>query len=400
MRDFKSSLRPVVTRLKTRLGIAAPATGPAGGREALEGQDRKLRQVRQRVAAEEEKLSALRENLAVARREAASSSLGGGAPVFFLTGRAKSGTSWLMRMLDAHPEVLCKGEGLFFGRGYLRRKYDGEGENVKVQRTSLYSVIADSEPLRSWVGRSVWTRGDDVEEHMVNLTGLATDYFLKRRLLETGKKIVGDKTPFTGTEFVHEVAAIRPDAKLIHIIRDGRDVAVSSMHHVWNNARHEGGIHDLTEAEIQNREDYRADPEAFLAAGRSIFAGRQLAGTAKNWAEMLGRARQDGPALLGDNYAEVRYEDLLLRPEKELTRLLRLLGADASEEAVGACVEAGSFARWTKGRERGQEDSAAFMRKGVAGDWENVFTEEDKRAFKEAAGDTLVQLGYEKDNDW
>lgn len=401
MRDFKSSLRPVVTRLKTRLGIAAPTVGPAGGREALEGQERKLRQARQRVAAEEEKLSALRENLDRARKEAVSSSLiGGGAPVFFLTGRAKSGTSWLMRMLDAHPEVLCKGEGLFFGRGYTRRKYDGEGEKVKVQRTSLYSVIADSEPLRAWVGRSVWTQGDDVEEHMVNLTGLATDYFLKRRLSETGKKIVGDKTPFTGTEFVHEVAEIRPDAKLIHIIRDGRDVAVSSMHHVWNNARHEGGIHDLTDGEIQNREDYRADPQAFLASGRSIFAGRQLAGTAKNWAEMLGRARQDGPELLGDNYAEVRYEDLLSRPEEELGRLLRLLGADASEEAVSACVEAGSFARWSRGRERGQEDSAAFLRKGVAGDWENVFTEEDKRAFKEAAGDTLVQLGYEKNNDW
>jgi hypothetical protein len=115
---------------------------------------------------------------------------------------------------------------------------------------------------------------------------------------------------------------------------------------------------------------------------------------------MLGRARKDGPELLGENYAEVRYEDLLSRPEEELGRLLRLIGADASKGAVRACVEAGSFERWSKGRERGKEDSAAFLRKGVAGDWKNVFTEEDKRVFKEAAGDVLVELGYEKDNDW
>jgi len=36
----------------------------------------------------------------------------------------------------------------------------------------------------------------------------------------------------------------------------------------------------------------------------------------------------------------------------------------------------------------------------VAGDWRNVFTEEDKRIFKEAAGDLLVELHYEKDNEW
>src|SRR5829696_192864 len=34
----------------------------------------------------------------------------GNTPVFFVTGVGKSGTSWLMRMLDSHPEILCQGE--------------------------------------------------------------------------------------------------------------------------------------------------------------------------------------------------------------------------------------------------------------------------------------------------
>jgi hypothetical protein len=51
------------------------------------------------------------------------------------------------------------------------------------------------------------------------------------------------------------------------------------------------------------------------------------------------------------------------------------------------------------GRRRGQE-AASFFRKGIAGDWKNVFTEQDKRVFKAAAGDLLVELGYEENNDW
>jgi hypothetical protein len=79
---------------------------------------------------------------------------------------------------------------------------------------------------------------------------------------------------------------------------------------------------------------------------------------------------------------------------------LRFLGADAGEETVRRCVVSAGFERWAKGRKRGEEDSKAFLRKGIAGDWKEVITEEDKRIFKEAAGDLLIRLGYEKDDDW
>lgn len=50
--------------------------------------------------------------------------------------------------------------------------------------------------------------------------------------------------------------------------------------------------------------------------------------------------------------------------------------------------------------DRGEEDPGNFYRKGIAGDWMNTFTEKDKRVYKETAGDLLVRLGYEFDNDW
>jgi hypothetical protein len=64
------------------------------------------------------------------------------------------------------------------------------------------------------------------------------------------------------------------------------------------------------------------------------------------------------------------------------------------------CVEAADFERVSGGRKRGEEDSSSLFRKGVAGDWRSVFTERDKRVFKEAAGELLIKLGYEDDDQW
>jgi hypothetical protein len=191
-----------------------------------------------------------------------------------------------------------------------------------------------------------------------------------------------------------------PEAKVIHVIRDGRDVAVSAIHHYWNRERpsEEGG--ELPARDRDKRDRYREDPEAFLASGESIFAESAIKHNAEVWASNVGSAHRDGLTVLGDNYAEVRYEDLLERPEQELGRILRFLGVSADKEVVGRSVMAESFEKRSGGRKRGQEDSTSARRKGVTGDWKNVFTERDKALFKEFAGELLVELGYEKDNSW
>jgi hypothetical protein len=96
----------------------------------------------------------------------------------------------------------------------------------------------------------------------------------------------------------------------------------------------------------------------------------------------------------------VRYEDLLERPYREVGRLLGFLGVDARESVVERCVDSASFEKLSRGRERGEEDPSSFYRKGIAGDWKNYFTEEDRRVFKEEAGELLIRLGYEEDLDW
>src|SRR5215204_1999399 len=345
------------------------------------------RQTRRRIAIKDAEIAALRRELARMRGEYVQPIVGN-TTVFFVVGQQKSGTTWLMRMLESHPEILCKGEGRFFGKGWRResvKQTDG-----KRPPSSLYNAVLDADYLRLWVERSVWSRDDDPDEHVDNLVRMAVDYFLMGELSKTGKRIVGDKSPLLTPESIVEISTIYPEAKVIHIIRDGRDAAVSAVHHSWNFGKKKS-------ARVQaKREAYRNSGET----RESMFAANSLRRMAAEWGARVGRTVEDGPALLGSNYAEVRYEGLLQSPEEELARLLAFLGAATDDEVVKRCVDAASFEKLSKGRKRGEEDPSSFFRKGVAGDWRNTFTEEDRRVFKEVAGDLLIKLGYEKDRDW
>lgn len=318
-------------------------------------------------------------------------------PVFFILGHGKSGTTWLARLLGAHPEILCLWEGRFFNRDWHRE--DLEEMEARVPPRSLYGVLSNSTDLKLWLQRSVWARNEDQEKHLSNLTRLAVDYFLKQRLQESGKSIVGDKTPFLpGANVMREIAEIYPEARVIHIIRDGRDAEVSWTHHRWNRATDKGGIQVLRPGEVERRDAYNENPQAVLENG--IFDEEELRSRAALWREVVGEARKDGPELFGGNYLEVRYEDLLRNPGPETKRLFESLGARAGEKVVRRCVEQASFEKMSRGRQRGEEDPDSLLRKGVAGDWRNVFTKREKEIFKEEAGGLLVELGYESGREW
>jgi hypothetical protein len=324
---------------------------------------------------------------------------GKGFPAFFVVGEPKSGTDWLTKILDSHPEVLCRPKGVFFGRHHRRERLKSAGG--RMPPASLQNAILEDEYLRLWVERSGWTEDNDPEEHLANITRLAIDYFLTEGLSKTKKRMAGDKTPFFTQDILSEMSTIYPEARVIHIIRDGRDVVVSKMHHIWK-AEARGEPVELLAEEIAKRDAFYQNPEMFLASQDGIFREERLRDWAEGWRTRVGRAVKVGPALFETSYVEVRYEDLLERPEEEAERLFRFLGAEASAEVVNRCVEAASFEKGS-GRQRGQDDYPlrhGKYRKGIAGDWKNVFTERDREIFKEAAGDLLIELGYEKDDAW
>ncbi|MDQ3438460.1 MAG: glycosyltransferase [Actinomycetota bacterium] len=314
---------------------------------------------------------------------------------FFVVGEMKSGTSWVMWMLDSHPEVFCSGEGCFFGRHQ-------ETEDIPVildPTPSLRNGLLGCEGLRIWRSFmwNYWGKQGDAEEDLRNLTRLAVDYYMLQGSAQSGKRIVGDKSPLH-TDHVDEIFELYPKAKVIHVVRDGRDVAVSLMHHFWNLSKdaHAEGIYDLEPEELAKRDAYRKDPEAFLASGQSIFVEERLRQMAVRWNRRTGKASREGTELFGENFLQLRYEDLLLSPEESMQSAFELLGANSDADTVSRCVQNNSFER-TTGRPRGTEESESFFRKGVAGDWRTPFTQRDREVYEQVAGRTLVEMGYSLD---
>jgi Sulfotransferase family len=346
-------------------------------RRLLADRDQRIRRLRRRTAALERRLEQAE----------------GTPPPFFIVGQAKSGTSWVMRLLDAHPEIIARGEGRFFGRAYKRPDVE-RMDSATLQPSSLHRALLDAAYLRRWIERSVWTRGDDAEAVLGELAAVCTRHILGRALGGSGKELVGDKTPFLNAGAVAELASLIDDARVIHVIRDGRDVAVSAMHHLWNHSLDLGGGFDLTPDEVITRERYRVDPQRFRASGHGIFSEQRITALARSWRTNVSRAIAIGRDRLGDRYTEVRFESLVNDPIRELQRLTRFLGADARRGPVARCVELARFEHFSDGRPAGIEDSKAFARKGVVGDWEEVFTERDRRLYENEAGELLDELGY------
>ena len=309
---------------------------------------------------------------------------------FFVGGHGRSGTTWLQRTLNTHPEILCNGEGMFFGRDM--GDFGG--------RRLLYKIFANSGELKAWheYGDNFWTKAEEFERDMTQITRAAIDALMRRALTESGKRVLGDRTPHH-ISHLKEVHALYPNAKIIHAIRDGRDVAISGLHSFWHNAQDRGGVVKLAPEEAEIREAYLEDREGFLSSGRSIFTEERIRQRGRSWNRIVRRGRQTGLKLFGENYIEFKYEDHLYRPHEGLEKLFGFLGADTDSEVIEQVIEANRFEK-KAGRPPGEESSGSFHRKGIHGDWKGVFTERDKRIFKEEAGELLVELGYERDLDW
>lgn len=96
----------------------------------------------------------------------------------------------------------------------------------------------------------------------------------------------------------------------------------------------------------------------------------------------------------------VRYEELLSDTISILASILeQRFGFEIDQELLDFTAKRFSFEKQS-GRRRGKEDRNKFIRKGITGDWENHFSTEAREIFDYYAGDLLISLGYERDHRW
>ena len=90
----------------------------------------------------------------------------------------------------------------------------------------------------------------------------------------------------------------------------------------------------------------------------------------------------------------IRFEDLINRREATLNAMLDEV------ERTGYSIPTPREGALEILVEAIQPKKSHTFRSGTTGGWRDYFTDEHKKLFKDVAGDLLVRLGYEKDNDW
>ena len=95
----------------------------------------------------------------------------------------------------------------------------------------------------------------------------------------------------------------------------------------------------------------------------------------------------------------LRYEDILDSEYTFFENLMEHCQIDISRERLHDIIRYNIFEAAT-GRKPGQEDIRSHLRKGIAGDWKNHFTNGIKEEFKTRYGKLLIKTGYEKDLSW
>ncbi|HUB43459.1 MAG TPA: sulfotransferase [Acetobacteraceae bacterium] len=275
--------------------------------------------------------------------------------IFFIGGAMKSGTTWLQLLLNAHPHIACRGEGHIANHlaPLLAQSMDSHNQKIAQKNRDVFNEI-DGFPLY---------RRDD----LAYLLGAALLLPFAAANAQKNLRAIGEKTPDNVRHF-DLLRTIFPEARFLHVVRDGRDCAVSAWFH-----------------------NLRATPEWMQATYPSLSDYTTV--FAREWATDIALAQTFAAACPGACLT-VRYEALLDNTAAVLCGVLDFLGLDAGAGIVAACCEAARFERLSDGRARGTEDSASFFRSGTSGNWREHLDEAANRAFIAAASPWLEVLGY------
>ncbi len=293
-----------------------------------------------------------------------------GAP--FIVANPGSGTTLLRMMLDAHSQLAIPPETHFIVDVIQAARQIRKSRDRKPTAEELTAVLTSG---RRW--QDFHLDDEALRERMANAEGQTNAKRALRAFYELyaesqGKPRWGDKTP----DYLLHIARIArtlPEARFVHLLRDGRDVALSRRR--WRE---------------------RAGAEA-----------RPIAAWASQWKRWIEDGREQGQR--AGNYLEVRYEDLVTDTEPTLRRVCvhceldfqpgmldyherapdRLREMDQSLPA-----EEGKGAREASHRQAKHALTAAPPQRDKVYAWRTEMTVEDRAAFEAEAGDLLAELGY------
>lgn len=294
----------------------------------------------------------------------------------FIISAPRSGSTWLTTAINGHPELFGTEQRLF--GDFCEIWQNNDGSTSPRITFDKYAQSFGQHYFYSFMNRDYGTFVEDFKKSYINFLW----HFASAR---TGKKILVDKiTPYPGTAgiVVGEIRRLFPEAKIIHLVRDGRDVLTS-------------GTFDwlLKDAAGTERHKFYFEPVPGMRLTR-FFDAKVIKKWAANWCETIDIFDEEHPPA-----HRITYEEMIDDMDSALLKLFTALGVESTPELARACTDATTFEKMA-GRPRGKEDPTAKTRKGIVGDWKNFFTLADGELFDALAGEQLRQTGYIENSDW
>ena len=264
------------------------------------------------------------------------------APIF-IVGCQRSGTTMLRNLLRSHPHLTFPDESHFIPAFY--RAY-GDPRDARQARRLAARILKLS-----------WVRRWELPLEADSFADCRSFREILCRLYEAwarreDKPRWGEKTPYYVTQ-IPLLLKLFPEAKIIHIYRDGRDVALS-----WLEARY---------------------------VPQNIYTAARL------WRSWVGAGRQAGAALPRETYLEVSYERLVQQPRETLQHVCEFVG-EPYDEAV---LRLSPLARDPRFDPSPLKPSPEFIVPTNCAKWKTRMAARDRAAFESVAGDLLGVLGYE-----
>ena len=274
-------------------------------------------------------------------------------PPFFIIGYQRSGTTLLRLMLDSHPRVAVPLDVVGLWARYAMRlddEFGGLATDEDVRR--LVEALLAEERIRLWdvemsarrVIASVGNRGFPAVIEAFNAAYAEAK----------GKRRWGSKDP-GDMRRIHLIDEWFPNARFVHIIRDGRDASLSLI--------------------------------------AQDFGPGDLLACADAWREEVWWVRRIGRLLGPERYHELRYEDLVTDPEAVLRPLCAFLSLEfdaamlAYHERVGDAVPDEKRHIWPLIDRPPQADNVGRWRTRLSGGM--------RVCFEKRARDVLAECGYD-----
>jgi hypothetical protein len=258
----------------------------------------------------------------------------------------------LRLMLNCHPNIAVPHETAFI-TVFLPRLAEYGDLAVEKNAARLLDDIADYHLV---------VRGGHVKSKEAILSHPIRSYsdLVRAILIEyarsEGKERWGDKTPFY-TQDIDVLWNLFPGCQFIHLVRDGRDVAVSQTRISW----------------LPNN----------------------VAQIAADWRHKATICHKVGSVLPKSRFLEIRYEDLVTRPEDTLRTICAFLGEPYSPEMLSyhdtaERVVPEESLQWHRNSVRAPDRSKI-------GRWKDELSRGDRIIFEQIAGDALEQFGYSRE---